>query len=168
MSFNQNRDSSFGSGGFGGAELGELADVFLPGLRNMIQQRASRVPAAPQPVHRPRSAISIDIVNTEEVIYVYAELPGVAKEHIDVDFYNNKLTIVADKTCPYQEPDLGEIAYGRVERTITLPICVTKSDTVSVIMKNGILCIRINKLVEEANKFKVVISDEKETTESIL
>jgi HSP20 family protein len=108
----------------------------------------------------------IDVVNENDVMYIYAELPGVNKENIEIDFYNNKLTIGAEKSRPYEDPDMGEISYGRLERTITLPICVTKKDTVSVTTRNGILRIRINKLIEEENKFSVRIGEDEEKNES--
>lgn len=99
--------------------------------------------------------IPIDMINEEKTIYIYAELPGITKENIDIDFYNNKLTIKAEKTIPYESPDVSEIKTGKFERTITLPICVTKKETVSVTYTNGVLKIKINKLIEEENAFKV-------------
>ena len=102
-----------------------------------------------------RSKIPIDIVNEEKTIYIYAELPGVNRESIDIDFYNNKLTILAEKSRSYDNPEISEIKFGKLERILTLPICVTRKDAVTVVYNNGILKIKINKLIEEENKFSV-------------
>ena len=99
--------------------------------------------------------IPVDISNDEKSIQIYAELPGVRKESINIDFYNNKVTITAEKGKQCQSPDTTEIKYGRYERVITLPICITSERTVSRSYVNGILKITINKLIEEENKFSV-------------
>jgi HSP20 family protein len=106
-----------------------------------------------EPSHRKK--IPVDVVNEEKTTYIYAEIPGVNKEEITVDFYNNKLTISVDRKKPYDRTDISEIKYGKLERTLTLPLCVTRRDTVNVSYTNGILKIKINKLVEEENKFSV-------------
>lgn len=102
-----------------------------------------------------RNMFPIDIVNEEKTIYVYAELPGVEKTDINIDIFNNKLTIVSTRNKSYENPDVEEIKSGYMERTLTLPICITKKETVSVNLNNGILKIVINKLSEEENKFSV-------------
>lgn len=130
--------------------LNEFVDMLGPGFRNVLGAVNSRVQ---QP-----GKIPVDIVNEEKTIYIYAEMPGVNKENIDIDFYNNKLTILAEKTRSYDVPEMSEIKFGRYERTLILPICVTRKDAVSVMYNNGILRIRINKLVEEENKFSVKLS----------
>ena len=101
----------------------------------------------------------VDIVNEDKNIYIYAEIPGVNKENIDIDFYNNKLTIIVEKNRTYNEPEVSEIKFGKVERVFTLPICVTKKETVSVSYTNGVLKIKINKLIEEENKFSLKPTD---------
>jgi len=135
--------------------INEFVDILGPGFRNVLGG-TSRVLNA---VNRQPSKIPVDIVNEEKIIYIYAEIPGVTKESIDVDFYNNKLTISAEKNRAYENPEMSEIKFGRCERTLTLPICVTRKDAVSVSYNNGILKVKINKLVEEENKFSVKISE---------
>jgi HSP20 family protein len=101
----------------------------------------------------------VDIVNEDKNIYIYAEIPGVNKENIDIDFYNNKLTITVEKNRHYNDPEVSEIKFGKIERALTLPICVTKKETVIVSYRDGVLKIKINKLVEEENKFSVKPTD---------
>lgn len=136
--------------------LDEFVDMLGPSFRNVLGG-ASRVLVNSR--QNNVGKIPIDIVNEEKTIYIYAEIPGVNKENIDIDFYNNKLTILADKTRGYDTPEMSEIKFGRCERTLTLPICVTRKDAVSVSYNNGILKVRINKLVEEENKFSLKPTD---------
>lgn len=100
----------------------------------------------------------VDIIEEDSTIYVYAEVPGVNKENIKIDFYNNALTIDVDKNPPYSRiTTRTEIKYGKFSRIVTLPICVTRKETVSVTYNNGILKIKINKLLEEENKFSMSV-----------
>jgi HSP20 family molecular chaperone IbpA len=102
--------------------------------------------------------IKIDIVNDENFLTVYAQIPGTEKKDVELDFYNNKLTILAESVRHYTNPIVNEIFYGRMERIIMLPICITKRESVDVSYNNGILHIRINKLVEEENRFDIRLS----------
>lgn len=104
-------------------------------------------------------SIPIDMVNEEKTIYIYAELPGVQKEHIVIDVYNNTLTISAEKTHSYNNPAVNELKFGKFQRVLTLPICITRSETVSSTYQNGVLKIKINKAVEEANRFSVRLTE---------
>ena len=127
--------------------ISEFVDLFgAPSIRTAMTGRSTG---------RNSPKIPVDIVNEEKSIYIYAEMPGVNKESIDVDFYNNKLTIIAEKARPYEVPGISEIFYGNLERTLSLPICVTRKDAVTVSYDKGILKVKINKLVEEENRFSV-------------
>ena len=100
--------------------------------------------------------IPVDIINEEKTIYIYAQIAGTSKEKINLDFYNNQITISANKIKEYENtPEINEIEYGLFERVITLPICITRKETVNVSYVNGILKIKIDKLIEEENKFSV-------------
>jgi HSP20 family protein len=131
----------------------ELFDVFSPSLRNMLNNVPIQQTRQPGNVLR----FPIDIINEEKTIYVYAELPGVSKNDVEVDFFNNKLTISFEKNRAYNVPQTSEIKYGKFVRTLTLPICITRRETVTVSYKDGILRIKIDKLVEEENKFSVKV-----------
>jgi HSP20 family protein len=124
-----------------------------PSLRGVLNTSGQR------PLSRIPPKIPVDIVNEEKTIYIYAELPGINKENIEVDFYNNKLTVSAEKVKAYETPGISEIYYGNLERTLTLPICVTVKEAVSVSYNNGILKIKINKLLEEENRFSLRVTE---------
>jgi HSP20 family molecular chaperone IbpA len=99
---------------------------------------------------------SIDIVDTNNNLYVYIELPGVIESSIDVDFFNNKLAISGEKLKRYTVASYkNEIVYGKFNRQITLPISVTNKDNVIVKYDNGVLTIIIDKSKEEQNRFHI-------------
>lgn len=123
-------------------------------IQSILPQHSRRSPQSVPGVSRTRS-ILYDMFSDEKTIYIYAEIPGVEKENIDVDFYNNKITIKVEKNRPYEPPQTSQIVYGKFENEITLPLCITKRETVSVSCNNGILKIKINKFVEEENKFSI-------------
>lgn len=135
--------------------VNEFAQIFGPSFTDML----GTVSVSNRANSRNNYKIPVDIVNDVNYFYLYIEIPGVQKENIDVDFYNNKLTITIEKTRSYEEPEVSEIKYGKFERVFTLPICVTKKESVSVSYTNGVLKVRINKTIEEENKFSVKPSD---------
>jgi HSP20 family molecular chaperone IbpA len=101
----------------------------------------------------------VDVIDTKNNLYIYAEIPGTMEDSIDVEFFNNKLTISGEKlkkytTVPYKK----EIIYGKFKRCITLPLSVTTKDNVVVKFDSGILTICIDKKKEGENKFKIKVS----------
>jgi HSP20 family protein len=128
----------------------EFIDFITPTVRSVIPQLSNR------------NKIFVDVVNEEKNLTIYAEIPGVRREDIDIDFYNNKITILVVKQKNYSSTQISELKYGNFERQIMLPICVTKKETVSVSYNVGILVIKINKHIEEGNKFTVRLNDNEE------
>ena len=135
----------------------EFAQIFGPSLTDMLSSVSTGSTRSNS--RNNNYKIHVDIVNHSNYLYLYIEIPGVSKENINVDFYNNKLTVSIDKIRSYEEPEVSEIKYGKFERVFTLPICVTKKDSVTVSYVNGVLKIKINKAVEEENKFSLKPSD---------
>mgnify|MGYP000552992216 CR=1 FL=1 len=85
--------------------INSLFEVLAPTLRNIVPSRSNSV--------IPPIKIPLDVINEEKTMYIYAEIPGVLKESINVDFYNNKLTIMVDKVRNYEVPNTSEIIYGK-------------------------------------------------------
>lgn len=131
------------------------AEFFIDLIRNNLQQSNTNLTPTISGLMNNKK-IPIDMINEEKTIYIYAELPGIPKENIEVDILINKITIIADKTLPYDSPDVSEIKTGKFERTINLPICISKKE-VTIEYNNGILKIKINKLNEDQYKFKLRI-----------
>ena len=110
---------------------------------------------------------NIDLVETENYVYIFVTLPGVDPDTVDVDFFNNCVKIKGERKFPeiLQEETVfssrrQEIIYGNFERKVTLPISVTRNESVNISLDNGILCIKINKSIESSNRFNVRLNNE--------
>ena len=102
----------------------------------------------------------IDMVDDNNKLYLYVDLPGDI-ENINVDFFNNNLSISGKKIRKYSGVSIkNEIVYGLFNRHIILPISITDKKNVVMKYKNGMLVITIDKQKEEKNKFNITIDDE--------
>ena len=103
----------------------------------------------------------IDIINTEDIYYVYVELPGVKEDSILVDFINNNLIISGEKNKKINEQHYikNEIGYGKFNRKILLPMNVMDKNNVIIKYENGLLSILIDKKKEKTNTFSMKISN---------
>lgn len=140
------------------SNLNTLTDFFSLLASDLAPELKSLYPSSASSQHFSDSNIRVDLDETPEKITVLAELPGVNKTDISIDFYNNQLVIKANKIKPQGTFTTNEIKYGAFERKLTLPICITVKETVSTSYENGILKIVINKLIEEANRFSLRVN----------
>lgn len=102
-----------------------------------------------------------DIIENENNIVVYINIPGVKNESIDVDFFNNRVIVKGERKRPFSVNAVivkNEIIYGTFERQVILPISVTARENVKINVKNGVLVIIIDKTREERNRFSVRVS----------
>ena len=109
---------------------------------------------------------NIDLVETENFVYLLLTVPGVNPDSIDVDFFNNYVHIKGERSFPDELNDSvqistrrQEIIYGNFERKIMLPLSVTRNESVSIDLNNGILTIKIDKNIETSNRFTVRLSN---------
>ena len=81
---------------------------------------------------------------------------------IDIDILNNRMMISGERECPYTQSDYqvkrNEISYGRFQRVITLPLGITNQSSVSTSMKDGLLLVKVDKRVEQQNRFTVRVN----------
>jgi HSP20 family protein len=93
-------------------------------------------------------APAVDMFEEKEDLVVKAEIPGLAKEDIDVSVTGNMLTIKGQKKkdAEIKEKDYYrcERTFGSFARTFELPVEV-KSNDVKASFKNGVLEIRLPK-----------------------
>jgi len=105
----------------------------------------------------------LDIIETESVIIIYVNIPGVKPSSIDVDFFNNRINITGERCYPFMNNiniHHNEISYGCFERKVAIPISVTSRDSVNINFENGVLIIKIDKALEERNRFSMRIPDD--------
>lgn len=97
----------------------------------------------------------IDVYQTEEDVIVKAEIPGVAKEDLQVFLDENSLRLAGQtkRDGRYKDENMyrTERFFGSFSRTVSLPVSV-KSDKAKAEYKEGILSITVPK--EEPAKLK--------------
>jgi HSP20 family protein len=91
---------------------------------------------------------AVDVFDTPEAVVVKAQIPGVSKEHIQVDVTEDVLTLKGEmkeeETKEEKNYYRREFRYGAFARSIPLPATV-KGDQATAQLKEGILEIRIPK-----------------------
>ena len=101
---------------------------------------------------------SADIVENNNNITVYMNIPGVNNDSIDVDFFNERVVVTGERKRPFSDEMSvvkNEIIYGSFERHINLPISVANRDSVKISSNNGVLVIVIDKTRENRNRFSL-------------
>ncbi len=94
----------------------------------------------------------MDIYETEESIFILAEIAGVQKENLEVEINRKAVRIfgVRPEVPRVKETNyrLAEIQYGRFERILFLPVPVD-TEKVNAVYNNGFLQIQLAKLPRE-------------------
>ncbi len=94
----------------------------------------------------------VDVTETDEVVTVKAEIPGMEAKDIEVSLSGNMLTIQGEKKQEKEEKNESyhrvERSYGKFRRDIELPAEVV-AEKISATHKNGILKIQLPKSARE-------------------
>ncbi len=102
---------------------------------------------------------AIEVYETDKEVVVKAELPGIKKEDVEVTIKDNTLHIKGEKKEEREEKTetvhIVERAYGKFERTISLPKDV-KLEDIKAEYKDGVLEIKLPK-AETAKETKIEI-----------
>ena len=100
----------------------------------------------------------IDIIDEDEKVVVRAELAGVEKKDIKVEYKDNLLTITAEKKeeKKYNKTDYihQELRSGKVCRQIVVPNDYVEPDKISALFMNGVLTVEIPKKEDKVKKEK--------------
>ncbi|MFA6450705.1 MAG: Hsp20/alpha crystallin family protein [bacterium] len=106
-------------------------------------------------------APALDIYEEDSNIVVKAEIPGLTKNDITVEFHEGTLTIRGEKTEEKEEKTKhfyrAERRYGSFQRSFSLPE-TADADAIKASYKNGLLELtipKIEKKTEEARKIEV-------------
>ena len=104
----------------------------------------------------------VDIYETQEEVFIWAELAGVEKDDLEVEINSKAVRIHGYRKEIPREPQgtyrLAEIRFGKFERVLYLPSPVDM-EVVSSAFVNGLLSIRVAKLrIQETHK--IAIQDE--------
>jgi HSP20 family protein len=115
--------------------------------REMDRLFENYVGSTPGDLLRGRHFPAIDVWEDGESLFVQAEIPGVAMDHIEVYARGSELTLKGTRTSPCIQGTSvfrREQQTGDFERIITLPIDI-EPDRIEATLKEGLLTIRIPK-----------------------
>ena len=97
----------------------------------------------------------VDIAETDEKYSITVELPGTAKEDVNVECHDNVLTIKGEKKSEREEKTeqrhVVERRYGSFSRAFTLPSDAT-GEQVKATFREGVLTVEIPKAEERKPK----------------
>jgi HSP20 family protein len=102
--------------------------------------------ATPEPVRTVTYSPRVDVVETPDELTVYADLPGVRPEDLDIRFENGELTIHAKVQPRYEKGEflLQEYGVGDFYRTFTISEEID-SDKITAELKQGVLVLHLPK-----------------------
>jgi len=131
----------------------EMDQIF----NNMLRNFPSRLGSSTDwpEVSSAELAPSLDIKDTEENYLINIEIPGVAKEDVDIRVDGNTLTISGEKKQEKTEEKENyhciERHYGSFTRTLSLPEDAN-ADNIDAKFKDGVLAIAIQRKAISAPK----------------
>lgn len=103
--------------------------------------------SAPASAWMPR----IDVRTTGDDMVVYAEIPGMERDDIDIEVTDGVLAIRGERKAETESSENGwlirERSYGSFERSLVLPEGV-EADKITADYKDGVLEVRVPRAVE--------------------
>ncbi len=98
---------------------------------------------------------AVDIFDREDSIVIHAELPGVKKEDVSVEFKENVLTLKGQRQCDAEIKEecfyRRERTFGSFQRAFTMPDGIDV-EKIKASYRDGVLEIAIPKLAEKRPK----------------
>jgi HSP20 family molecular chaperone IbpA len=116
----------------------------------LITQEAKLEQGEAATVERTRGGLTysprIDIWETNDELVLYADMPGVSPEHLDIQFENRELRIWGKVPPRHPQVNLiyGEYGVGDFYRTFTIGETIN-SQKISAEMKDGVLILHLPK-----------------------
>ncbi|MCZ6596822.1 MAG: Hsp20/alpha crystallin family protein [Planctomycetota bacterium] len=109
---------------------------------------------------QPGIPMEVDLVETEDAFRVEAELPGVAKEDLELSLGDDGLVIRGEKRSERQTDEGGwhrtERSYGSFHRVLPLPSEV-QADQVEASFENGVLTVTLPKAPEAKKQRRIEV-----------
>jgi len=103
---------------------------------------------------------AVDILETADEVLIFADMPGVKSEDVDVRFENSELTIHGRRSCLRNERRavLCEYEQSHTHRTFRLTEDIA-ADRIHADLKNGLLTVHLPK-AESAKPRKIAVKGE--------
>lgn len=103
--------------------------------------------------------LKMDLIERPEEYVVHMEVPGIPKDKINIDVYQNVLTVSAEREKSFKDEGENyfrmERSYGQLSRSMRLPKNVD-SDNIAAQFDNGELKITVPKVKSESREAKKI------------
>lgn len=97
----------------------------------------------------------IDVIENDDALILTAELPGLNKDDIDINFNDGTLTIRGEKRVErdeeVQDTHITERRFGKFVRSYTLPRAID-ADAIKAEMEDGVLMVTVPKIEDNVTK----------------
>jgi HSP20 family protein len=115
--------------------------------QNMVAKEEKTDVTTPEPIHGGISYTPrVDILETENELMIYADIPGCKPEDVDIRYENGQLEIHAK--CPPRQENvtylLNEYGVGDYYRAFTINEAIDV-DKITATVKQGVLTLRLPK-----------------------
>lgn len=100
----------------------------------------------------------MDLFETDESIYLYAELPGMVEKEISIEIRDNCLNVAGERRFSAREDETYtrvERAYGSFRRSFRLPVTVDE-EHIRAEFRLGVLKVTVPKLRQKRGKKRVI------------
>lgn len=104
---------------------------------------------------------SLDIIESDEKLFIHIELPGIKKEDIEINYYKGYLELKGKKSRNKNLPE--ELNFLRIERCfgdlfeiVEVPKAINARLS-KACLRNGVLTIELIKVIEKRGKIKINI-----------
>lgn len=120
-------------------------------------------PAPSSSIRRSLAAdtFKIDVIDDEKGYTIEAELPGIAKEDINLEFDNDQLTIAINHTEEKDESKPEKHYVHKERRQVSMSRSIylhdINADGITAKLEDGVLTVEVPKKVAEDNAKKILI-----------
>ena len=117
-----------------------------------IQQRLDRYAPGPE-----GWTPAVDILETSELYVITAEVPGIAREDLEIRVHEGRVTISGvrrEQTPACEQYHRVERGHGSFSRTFHLPVPMD-GDRVTADLRDGVLTVTCPKAADEARRIQV-------------
>lgn len=106
----------------------------------------------------PEGELAVDVYQTDSELIIQSAIAGVKPEELDISLEGDMITIEGERKKPFEEKGdyfVQECYWGKFSRKIILPVEINP-DQIEATFKDGILTIRLPKILKE-KKRKIVV-----------
>jgi len=132
-------------------EIDKVFDDFFTGWPSLTHLRRRRGEGEEMEFVEP----AVEVSETDEAIVVKAQVPGVAKDQLEVEITADGLTLKGEVKEEKKEKKKNyhhqEIRYGAFLRTVPFPVA-TDSDKATATLKDGVLQVTVPKSAPSKSK----------------